>query len=267
MRLLFWNTHRNLKINDYIRSMVIEHEINIVVLSEYSADIKKLIGRLREDGRYFSAANTKGADRITILYSDADLEPANQDECYSLQIIDKKIILCGTHLYSDLFGNNSQERYHLIRVLMEDIHSMEKEIGTEKVVIIGDMNEMPYGIGCLSADGFHGLPALTEENSKERTVRNRLYKKFYNPMWSFMGDNSYPPGTYYYSKAALYTPFWFMFDQVIISQELISLFNKDELRIITECKIGKLYTESRIPNEKISDHFPIMCEIREDDQV
>lgn len=51
-----------------------------------------------------------------------------------------------------------------------------------------------------------------------------------------------------------------MLDQVIISQSMIPLMVKEQLKIITKCGKGVLYTDNRYPNSNISDHFPIMCE-------
>ena len=50
-----------------------------------------------------------------------------------------------------------------------------------------------------------------------------------------MGDFHYPPGTYFLNKAQLYAPMWYMLDQVIISKDIIPLFIKDSLKILTRC--------------------------------
>jgi hypothetical protein len=126
---------------------------------------------------------------------------------------------------------------------------------------MGDMNESAYGKTCLSAKGFHGLPALNVNDDAIRIVSGKEYEKMYNPMWNLYGDFDYPPGTYYRSESQFYTPAWYMLDQVIISKSSIPYLIKEDLRIIVECGAkDKLYTNNRrIPNKKISDHFPIMC--------
>lgn len=35
MRILFWNTHRNVDINSYILDIVNQNEIDVLVLAEY----------------------------------------------------------------------------------------------------------------------------------------------------------------------------------------------------------------------------------------
>ena len=56
---------------------------------------------------------------------------------------------------------------------------------------------------------------------------------------------------------------WYMHDQVIISQEVLPIFIKEKLKIITTCSYSDLKNINQHPNKKISDHFPIMCEIRD----
>lgn len=148
---------------------------------------------------------------------------------------------------------------------MYDIHKIEDNIQTQRTIVIGDINEMPYGRGCLNANGFHGLPALNISDKPTRTVNEIEYRKFYNPMWNLMGDFDYPPGTFYVNQSKLHSPMWYMLDQVIISQDVLPIFNKDSLKIITVCSYADLVDDSKHPNRKISDHFPIMCEI-EDEQ-
>ena len=78
-----------------------------------------------------------------------------------------------------------------------------------------------------------------------------------------MGDFFYPAGTYYLNQSKLHSPMWFMYDQVIISQEVLPVFIKEKLKIITTCSYTDLKNKNQHPNKKISDHFPIMCEIRD----
>lgn len=38
MRILFWNTHRNVDINSYILDIVNQNEIDVLVLAEYTME-------------------------------------------------------------------------------------------------------------------------------------------------------------------------------------------------------------------------------------
>lgn len=263
MRILFWNTNRN-KINQYIADLVRDYNIDVLILAEYEDERDELESLLQSYNKPLVEYNTLGCNRISFWSNYADVEPGIQDTYYSIQIIRRKCIVCCTHLFTDLHGNRSDERLAIIQQIMQEIKKLEVEINSKKTIIIGDLNEMPYGRGCLNANGFHGLPALNMEDSATRSVSNIEYRKFYNPMWNLLGDFSYPPGTYYLNQAKLNSPMWYMLDQVIISQEIIPYFKKESLKIITTCGSADLMDKSMHPNKKISDHFPIMCEINEE---
>lgn len=157
--------------------------------------------------------NTLGCDRIDVWSSYANIKPGSQEKYYSIQIIDDGFVLCFIHLCTDLYGDHSDERLAIIHRIMYDVHKSEDKIQSQRTMVIGDINEMPYGRGCLNANGFHGLPALNISDKPTRTVNEIEYRKFYNPMWNLMGDFSYPPGTYYVNQSKLHSPMWYMLDR------------------------------------------------------
>lgn len=264
MRLLFWNTYKNCKINDYIVSIVQEKNIDILITAEYSADENELNQKLIEIGMPLTKTCNIGCNRISMWTNFINVSPATQNNHYSIQIINNEYIICGLHLPTNLHGDYSNERHLEMTSIINDINNLSSEINSKKIILIGDMNEMPYNQGCLNADSFHGLPVLNEQDSKYRTVNGKCYKKYYNPMWNLFGNFHYPPGTYYYNNSRLHNPMWYMFDQVIISQELIPFFNNENLEIITDCYLGDLFDNKMHPNKNISDHFSIFCEIYEE---
>lgn len=264
MKILFWNTNKNENINPYVVNLVQDYNIDLLVLAEYAADGETLSEWLGAGRQRLAYGNTLGCDRIQIWSSYVNIEAGVQDTYYSMQVIQDEFILCCVHLASDLHGDYSDERLAIIRRIMHDIKTMENEIHSQKTIIIGDINEMPYGRGCLNADGFHGLPALEAGDKPTRKVHGVAYRKFYNPMWSLLGDFSYPPGTYFRNQAKLHSPMWYMHDQVILSKDVLRLFNKESLQIITSCGGVDFMDKNKHPNKKISDHFPIVCEIRDE---
>ena len=204
--------------------------------------------------------STNGCDRIQIWGNYVDVTPAEQNKYFSIQIINKEYIVCGVHMYSDLNGEHYDERLSLAEEIIYSIKQVRKQLKSEKVIVIGDMNESPYDKACLSANGFHGLPALKTSDRSSRKIYEKEYEKMYNPMWNLFGDFEYPPGTYYRTESKHYNPCWYMLDQIIVSKSMIPLIVRKNLKIITECGKEALYTKQKYPNTKISDHFPIMCE-------
>ena len=56
---------------------------------------------------------------------------------------------------------------------------------------------------------------------------------------------------------------WYIVDQVVLSQDILPLFKKESLKIITSCSYSDLRDKNDHPDKKISDHFPIVCEIKD----
>lgn len=244
--------------------LIQEYKIDVLITAEYRADKNELCNLFRDNYQFLTECNTYGCNRIDCWSSYANVEVGRQNDYYSIQIIKNKYILCGVHLPADLHGDYSEERLAKIQEIMYDIKKTEYEIDSQKTIIIGDFNEMPYGKGCLNANGFHGLPVLSVRDKSTRKVDNVEYRKFYNPMWNFMGDFSYPPGTYYYNQSRLHSPMWYMLDQIIMSKEVLPFFVKESLKIITSCSCVNLMNDRGHPDKRISDHFPIMCEIKDE---
>lgn len=262
LKILFWNTHSN-NVNEYIVNLVIDNGIDVLVMAEYEDNEDELKMLFDKAGISLTLQNTISCKRISFWCNYKDIEPDIQESYYSIQVIKSQYIICCVHLFSNMYGDGGDERLEIIHTIMEDIKKAEERIHSQKTIIIGDMNEMPYDNGCLNANGFHGLPELNLEDRPTRKVRNVEYRKFYNPMWNLMGDFSYPPGTYYYNQAKLHNPMWYMFDQIILSKDILPEFKRESLKILTSCSYAKLMDENMHPNKEISDHFPIMCEIKD----
>lgn len=88
---------------------------------------------------------------------------------------------------------------------------------------------------------------------------------FYNPMWNFFGDLNTPHSTCYYDSGGAFNFYKHIFDQVIVSADMVKYFDKDNLKIVTETSSGVLVDGKGIPNRKeYSDHLPIVFGIKED---
>ena len=82
-------------------------------------------------------------------------------------------------------------------------------------------------------------------------------------MWNLLGDFNQPYGTYYHSGNDTVNTYWNIYDQVIIRPALRERFVKESLMIIKETKTRFLLDHKGHPNKRISDHLPIMFEIKE----
>lgn len=266
MKYLFWNTHRNKKINPVLCDLIIENSSSVVVLAEYLADINDLLELLHSKGVSMQQIPTVGCDRIHILGEvGIEIEPQLQTDRSSIQVIKHNIILCSVHLNSQIYSDNVDRREIDIEQIVDDILNLENELGTKNTIIVGDFNINPYDKSCVSARYFHGIPIYEETMRESRTVAGREFYMFYNPMWNFLGDFREPYGTYYHSSADTVNPYWNIYDQVIIRPAMRKRFVDDNLKIITETATVSLLDKNKHPDREISDHLPITFEIKEED--
>lgn len=169
------------------------------------------------------------------------------------------------HLNSQIYSSGSHAREIRIRQIVSDILKAEKELSTTNTVIVGDLNINPYDQSCISAQYLHGIPIYEETKRNSRVVAGETFYMFYNPMWNFLGDFSEPFGTYYYNSSDDVNTYWNIFDQVIIRPTLRRRFVQKSLKILTGTEKISLLNSKRHPNCEISDHLPIIFEIKEND--
>ena len=170
MKMLFWNTHRNSNINSFILELVEQNEIDILILSEYAGNLEELSKYLMQSKKRLCKWNSSGCNRIQIWGNYVDVEPGEQNKYFSIQIVNDKYIICGVHMYSDLNGERFDERTSLAEEIRYAIKNAREKLNSNDVIIIGDMNESPYEKACLSAKGFHALPALKISDNNSRCI-------------------------------------------------------------------------------------------------
>lgn len=263
MRIAFWNVNKNGKINEYVEELIRDNSIDILVMAEYSDDINRLLDELSQKDIFMLEYFSYGCERIKILGNQKSVKPGYQGNYCSFQIIDSKYILCCVHLPSKLYADEQKQEI-VIRSIVEEIENTEEKEGINNTIIVGDMNSNPYEPSCLGAPQFHGIPIYDETCKKERTILGSKFSMFYNPMWNFFGDFSFPAGTYYYSSNDVSIPFWNIYDQVLIRPCLRKVLDERELKIIHKTKQHSLLDEKKHPNKNISDHLPIVFEIKEE---
>jgi exonuclease III len=263
LKILFWNTYHNKYINTILSELIIENNASIVVLAEYDGKIDELIDILTSNGIVMKQYNSC-CERIKLLGSLECVELRLDTSHYTIQIINDKDILCCVHLNSKLHAGHETYREILIDQIVQDIQTIEQEIGTENSIVVGDFNINPYDSSCIDARYFHGIPVCCEAERKSRKVAGKDYFMFYNPMWNFLGDFQEPYGTYYYNGSSTQNTYWNIFDQVIFRPAMKKRFLKDSLKILTETKTRYLLDSNGHPDKNISDHLPIIFEIKEE---
>ncbi|MBR5222278.1 MAG: endonuclease/exonuclease/phosphatase [Clostridia bacterium] len=263
MKILFWNTHKNEKINYILSELIIENNVSIVVLAEYTAPMDELLTYMQGQGKTMFPYISVGCDRIKVIGSIDNIKPGYQSKYTTIQIINNDIILCGIHLPSKIYGGSEKKRDIIIRELIYNIQNTEDDIGTDRTIIVGDFNVNPYESSVIDATLFHGIPICCEANRKTRMIEDKEFRMFYNPMWNFLGDFSEPYGTYYYVSNDTDNLYWNIYDQVLLRPSLRKSFVEKSLTIVTHTSSQYFLDKNKHPNKKISDHLPIIFEIKE----
>ncbi|WP_035796285.1 hypothetical protein [Clostridium akagii] len=264
MKYFFWNTNKN-HINQYVSDLIIENDYDIIVLAEYEDNLKELLDYLSLNNIEMYNILTPGCKRITIIAKKNHLSVSSgvEKEYYAIKILnlkyDQKQIMATVHLPSKLWAGDDDRRIEIAK-LVKDIEYYEKKYATKNTVIMGDFNANPFENCMTSASGLHAVSSSKVASRGFRTIRKETYNMFYNPMWNQFGDFKGVAGTYYYGGSTSVEIFWNVFDQVIIRPQIINLFEKQNLKIVTKSN-GKMLINNNII---ISDHLPIEFVIRED---
>lgn len=261
MKFLFWNINKK-DLSDTIIEICQENDIDILGICEGEELDKNNIIKKLNFKEVFLLSNLK--DRGIKLFCKKNInmkvntENNSYHKEYSLLIenINYKILLL--HLPSKLrLDNISQSQFATrFREILKGINYQGK-----KTIIFGDFNMNPFEEGIISSEAFHALNSKLITSKIQREVYGEKRYYFYNPTW-FLYAKSHNEiiGSYYYNSSDFINLFWNMFDQVIISPDLINNFNFDTFKIIEKTILRNLCKNGK-PNEVIySDHLPIFFE-------
>jgi hypothetical protein len=174
-----------------------------------------------------------------------------------------RLLFAACHLLSKTnSGEDSQRAEAGIQV--SDIRAIEEGQQLRATIILGDFNLDPYDPGMVMASHYHGLCDVAIASGGDRTVQGRSYRKMYNPMWSLFGDRTPgPAGTFFRSAAEHHNPHWHIYDQFLLSPEVLARFKFIEACILNSDGIESLATATGRPcRRKGSDHFPILLRLQ-----
>lgn len=268
MKYLYWNTFRNKKINPILVNMIKEHGCDVVALSEYEDNILNLLHELDKVGVNMYRTPKIICNRVVVISKFKPSEVKIYNDSLHYIILGFKNnqndinIATFLHLKSKMNTNSVSDLLASIINLKSNLEMVEKETNNKKSFIAGDFNLNPFEEPMVGALGAHAISSRKQVNKGKRVIEGIEYSMFYNPMWNLFGDNSYPPGTYYYSSSNHLNYYWNIFDQVIIRPELIDNFSLEKLRILTKVNGESLLNRNGIPNKnKISDHLPLLFSI------
>ncbi len=264
LNFLFWNTNRKSLIKE-IANIAKHNSIDVILLAEHNLNDVELLVELNSENADYEIPNPIFKNnRIKIITKfSADLvspvadEKANRYTSFKIRVNNsEEILVFGIHLPDN--RNNTRESINACAgEVARAIIDVEKEKKLNKTIVVGDFNLNPYDDGMVNASSFHAIMDSKIVKNVSRTVLNKEYNYFYNPMWSLHGDiGNNVAGSYYY-KGGFISTHWNVFDQVLLRPSLIDNFDKDSLKFIVFDGVKSLLKKSGLPNEKISDHLPL----------
>ncbi|MCP1383168.1 endonuclease/exonuclease/phosphatase family protein [Runella salmonicolor] len=262
IRFLFWNLNRNRPFEEIV-NIVEHHQIDVLIMAEVSFNLAHLTVELANKKQNFFYNPISKCEKVKILtrFKDKFITPAFASKRYRIDILElpslEKILLASVHV-PDKSHNTLDDQEQFCRDFVQEIKREETEKGILKTILVGDFNMNPFETAMIKSTGLHAVSSSKVSEKLTRTVQEKDYKFFYNPMWSWLGDiKSDVAGSYYYNTSNHINYFWNTFDQVLIRPELIPNFDKEALQILDKDGVKSLLTASGFPDKTYSDHLPL----------
>ncbi len=252
-----------------------EQEADLVVLADCKVSKDLLLRSFRDVDRNFDIY--EGSHDKVMFFArlpGRQLRVVSEDGRTSIRRLSddsgrhQDVLLAATH-FIDAYSNSSHKQMRAAESLGEFIIEAEerRDVGHKRTILFGDFNMNPYDLGmtdpkCLGAMMSRELAEKHQDYARKST--HRYPDRFYNPMWSKIGDPSCP-GKYYWEDDEPFNPFWNTIDGVLIRPEMLTFFpdGPDNPAIVSsyrdrEGHLRSLYRVARKHYKlAFSDHLPI----------
>jgi hypothetical protein len=264
-RVLFWNVQRK-QLDSLVLSLIAGQTPDIVVLVETPAR-SRLAAFLAPTGwqRVSRSERFTVFARQTIRFTrQRHPDPTDRVEFWHAEPANEESWLVALVHGPDRRNAADDTRRFLFGRTRETIRLLERQLGHQRTVILGDLNADPHDPSVLSADGLHAIGVKRVRGLTDRAVRSAGRADFfYNPMWRLYGtDPAGDAGAASYHYQGGYDasePFWHMLDQVLIRPEYADRLPPNDLRILTTAGATPLTDADGRPDTNTgSDHLPVI---------
>jgi hypothetical protein len=265
-KFLFWNVGRK-PLAGLVADLAEEHSIDVLVLAECGIEPATLLPILNRTSAAFHFPRSL-VEKIAIYtkFSPEFLQPAFESERFSIRRLvlpaRAPILLAAVHLPSKLHWSSESQSFECVEIA-KVIADEEENAGHRRTILVGDFNMNPFEAGIVSSVGFNSVMSRRVASRLTRTVQEREYQFFYNPMWNHFGDaRDNTAGSYYYDAAEHVNYYWHLFDQVLLRPELAERFAPDKLSILRSVGLLPLVRPDGRPDPSAgSDHLPLVFEV------
>lgn len=269
MKIVFWNINKN---NLKIELEALSNGINpdIIFLAETNMSVASILTALNNSSVSYFYNIDPICKKIKMFskFHDKFVTPITSNLRYTVRKIEvpayPEFNLMCLHYQSKVNWDFADQAAHSTE-LNSVIKDFESKTNSSLTLVIGDFNMNPFDFGMVQTTGLHAVMSKVVALKKSRTVDGKEYPFFYNPMWSFYGDNGKGKvnGTIYNTLSKPINYFWNIFDQVLVRPDLIEHIDENKLEIITELNNTlSLLKKTDIVNDTISDHLPISITIK-----
>lgn len=271
---LFWNLMGNKEatwptrlgvLRTHLAQMASSFGVDVFMFAESAFDPADLVSALNQakTGRYCYPPSTNERIQIVTRFRRTALvnQYDSEDGRLTIRRLTTKtaeILLAVMHFQSQGTDWDSDDQALQITAVRQNIVQTEETVGSQRTVLVGDLNMNPFHPGLVGAQALNAVMTRDLARAEERTVAKENYRFFYNPMWGHFGDRTQgPPGTYFYSSSRPTNYFWNMFDQVLLRPALMDTL--EEVRILdTDGQVSLLTKKGRPRSAETSDHLPIL---------
>jgi endonuclease/exonuclease/phosphatase (EEP) superfamily protein YafD len=266
---LCWNLNRK-PLQQLVAELARSRSVDVLILLECAIGIADLLLALNEPGSaeaifYYAATPAGSSDEIKIFtrFSTEFLRPIQDARRLTIRHLvlpaRTDVMLAVVHFRSKLHWSDTSQYFECTE-LGRTIADAERQVGHSQTVLAGDLNMNPFEAGVVAANGLNATMVRSQALKQSRTVQDKEYTFFYNPMWGHFGDGELkPPGTYHNVSNEHVTYYWNIFDQVLVRPSLVERLSRDGVEIVTSVAGASLLTRNGRPDKSVgSDHLPLL---------
>ncbi len=262
MKFLFWNINKK-DLTECLIEINKLKDLDIVGICEGENLDNSSLEKILKMKRVVLLEEYNNRNLILFCKENIKIKVGNENNPYFkefyLQIQEEEYRIILLHLPSKMNLSDRDQLYFNIR-LREKVFSSENSYS--KVILFGDFNMNPFEEGMVSSEGWHAIFYDEQVKKIKRIVYEDERYFLYNPTWYLYVSNPQKiSGSYYYSKSSTVSYYWYMFDQVLISPDLIDKFDMDKFEILVSTEKRELCKNGKPYKNEYSDHLPIYFEI------